>query len=265
MEKIVKNSVITFLMIVAVFIIGLMDDKKITSLTVENTIAKNANKVVTTAANKQLISIKVEKNKIYFNSNEPNVVSNISEDDLKNLLKSKKSNWKIYNEQNDEYTRTYSKKTLKLSNKSYKSLTINDGFKYYTIDNNNGTYEINYPNIATENNYFHDFEDAINTCDNDCTITLLNSLDLSDIELDKNITINGNHQTIYVNNYLFSLKNSKIEVTLNNVKINTQYLLKVSKKNKNKLILNNSKIIYRELANNKIKVENNESSLLKYL
>ena len=154
---------------------------------------------------------------------------------------------------------------MKFSNKFYKSLTINDGFKNYTIDNNNGTYEINYPNIATENNYFHKFEDAINTCDNDCTITLLNSLDLSDIELDKNLTINGNHQTIYVKNYLFNLKNSKIEVTLNDVKINTQYLLKVSKKNKNRLTLNNSKIIYRELANNKIKVENNKSSLLKYL
>ena len=47
-----------------------------------------------------------------------------------------------------------------ISNKFYKSLTINDGFKYYTIDNNNGTYEINYPNIATESNYFHEFEDA---------------------------------------------------------------------------------------------------------
>ena len=265
MEKVVKNLIIIFLVIVAVFIIGLIDDKKITLLTVENTIAKNANKVVTTTANKQLVSMRLEKNKIYFNSNEPNVVSNISDADLKNLLKSKKSNWKIYNEQNDEYAKTYSKKILKLSNKSYKSLTINDGFKYYTIDDNNGTYEINYPNIATEKNYFHDFDDAINTCDNDCTITLLNSLDLSDIELNKNITINGNHQTIYAKDYLFNLKNSKIEVTLNNVKINTQYLLKVSKKNKNKLTLNNSKIIYRELANNKIKVENNESSLLKYL
>lgn len=265
MEKVVKNLIITLLIIVAVFIVGLMDDKKITSLTVDNTIAKNANKVVTTTANKQYVSMRLDKNKIYFNSNEPNIVSNISDVDLKNLLKSKKDSWKIFNEQNDEYTKSYSKKILKFSNKLYKSLTINDSFKYYTIDNNNGTYEINYPNISTESNYFHEFEDAINTCDNDCTITLLNSLDLSDIELDKNLTINGNHQTIYVKNYLFNLKNSKIEVTLNDVKINTQYLLKVSKKNKNRLTLNNSKIIYRELANNKIKVENNKSSLLKYL
>lgn len=265
MEKIVKNSIITVLIIIAVFIVGLMDDKKITSLTVENTVAKNANKVITTTANKKFVSIRIDKNKISFNSKEPNVVSNISEIDLKNLLKSKKESWKIFNEQNDEYSKSYSKKVLKLSNESYKSLTINDGFKYYTIDNNNGIYEINYPNVATDDNYFHTFEDALNSCDNDCTITLYNSLDLSNIELDKNITINGNYQTIYVKDYLFNLKSSKIEVTLNNVKINTQYLLKVGKKNKNKLILNNSKIIYSELANNKIKVENNKSSLSKYL
>ena len=119
-----------------------MDDKKITSLTVDNTIAKNANKVVTTTTNKQYVSMRLDKNKIYFNSNEPNIVSNISDVDLKNLLRSKKDSWKIFNEQNDEYTKSYSKKILKFSNKLYKSLTINDGFKYYTIDNNNGTYEI---------------------------------------------------------------------------------------------------------------------------
>lgn len=140
MEKVVKNLIITFLIIVAVFIVGLMDDKKITSLTVDNTIAKNANKVVTTTTNKHYISMRLDKNKIYFNSNEPNIVSNISDVDLKNLLRSKKDSWKIFNEQNDEYTKSYSKKILKFSNKLYKSLTINDGFKYYTIDNNNGTY-----------------------------------------------------------------------------------------------------------------------------
>ena len=104
MEIVVKNLIITFLIIVAVFIVGLMDDKKITSLTVDNTIAKNANKVVTTTANKHYVSMRLDKNKIYFNSNEPNIVSNISDVDLKNLLKSKKDSWKIFNEQNDEYT-----------------------------------------------------------------------------------------------------------------------------------------------------------------
>ena len=101
MEKVVKNLIITFLIIVAVFIVGLMDDKKITSLTVDNTIAKNANKVVTTTTNKQYVSMRLDKNKIYFNSNEPNIVSNISDVDLKNLLRSKKDSWKIFNEQNN--------------------------------------------------------------------------------------------------------------------------------------------------------------------
>ncbi len=49
--------------------------------------------------------MRLDKNKIYFNSNEPNIVSNISDVDLKNLLKSKKDSWKIFNEQNDEYTK----------------------------------------------------------------------------------------------------------------------------------------------------------------
>lgn len=265
MEKIVKSSVIVVLFMISVFILNLMDDKKITSLTIENTVVNDSNKLTTISANSlNKTNILLNKNSITFKSNKSNVISNINKNDLNNLLKSKKSNWKIYNEKNETYNIKYSNNNIKLSDYTYKSLTIYDGYKYYTLDYENGIYEINYPNVSVNEMYFHTLTDAYNNY-TDGEIILLNDISTKNIDIDKSITINGNNKNIYVDDYLFSLSNKNLKVTLNNVKVNAKYILKTKKNNKNKLVINNSKIMYSNISNNKVNLEKNNSNLLKQL
>lgn len=266
MKNIEKNSIIVLLIIISIFIINLMDDKKITSLTVENTIARSFNKETSSnVKDDKLSNIRIENDKIYFNVSSSNVASNINEDDLNKLLKSKKKNWKVYNENNMEYNKSYKNGVLRLKNDDFKSLTINDGYKNYLINYHNGFFELSYPSVSIGTKYFLDFESAYNSCDKECEIDLLEDISLSNIEILKDVVINGNYKNIYSDDYLFKLNDSKVKITLNNVKVNIQYLANVSKKNKNKIILNNSKIKCLDVANNKTNVENNQSSLLKFL
>lgn len=298
MNKTAKNIVICVLLLISFFLLNLMDNNKITYLTVENRVVKEANKLtntdkkvnkkkekivkeeietttfsVDTQINKKIkniTNIRIDDKKIIFNSSKSNVVSNIDKKDLDYLLNSKKNNWYIINENGDTFNILVEKNIIKLYGDEFKSISIFDGNKNYTIDYINGLWEINYPNIKVgiglNVRYFNSLEKAIEAYKENEIITLLQNLNVENsIDINKSIVIDGNNKKINCQSSLFNiLKNADIKI--NNINIETNNLVNVKKKNKSSLNINDSYLVIKEkLSNNKIKTNIKDSNVLRYL
>lgn len=298
MNKTAKNIVICVLLLISFFLLNLMDNNKITYLTVENRVAKEANKLtntnkkvnkkkekivkeeietttfsVDTQINKKIkniTNIRIDDKKIIFNSSKSNVVSNIDKKDLDYLLNSKKNNWYIINENGDTFNILVEKNIIKLYGNEFTSMSIFDGNKNYTIDYINGLWEINYPNIKVgiglNVRYFNSLEKAIEAYKENEIITLLQNLNVENsIDINKSIVIDGNNKKINCQSSLFNiLKNADIKI--NNINIETNNLVNVKKKNKSSLNINDSYLVIKEkISNNKIKINIENSNVLRYL
>lgn len=289
-----KNIIIIILLVISGVLFNLMDNEKITYLSIDSKLASASNKIKRTNKNKttrvvtkseeqsfdinktvnkklnNLTNIKIENKKIIFNSTKSNLVSNINKNDLEKLINSKKDNWYVFNDEGKKYDLSIENNITNLDGEDYKSLSIFDSFKFYTIDYKDGLWELNYPKVSVGKginvNYFSNIESALKVYKNGDVITILNDIETNTLNIDKNIIIDGNNNSISSNETLFKVKNKNINITLNNININTKNLINVKKDNKVKVNIINSKILYmREFSNKKVKVNKDNVTISSYL
>lgn len=289
-----KNITIIILLVISGVLFNLMDNEKITYLSIDSKFASAPNKIKHTNKNKttkvvikneeqsfdinntvnkklnNLTNIKIENKSIIFNSTKSNLVSNINKNDLEKLINSKKDTWYVFNNEGKKYDLSIENNIINLDGEDYKSLSIFDSFKFYTIDYKEGLWELNYPKVSVGKginvNYFSNIESALKVYKNGDVITILNDIETNTLNIDKNIIIDGNNNSISSNETLFKVKNININITLNNVNINTKNLINVKKDNKVKVNIVNSKILYMsEFSNKKIKVNKDNATISSYL
>lgn len=289
-----KNIIIIILLVISGVLFNLMDNEKITYLSIDSKLASAPNKIKRTNKNKttkvvtkneeqsfdinktvnkkltNLTNIKIENKKIIFNSTKSNLVSNINKNDLEKLINSKKDNWYVFNDEGKKYDLSIENNIINLDGEDYKSLSIFDSFKFYTIDYKDGLWELNYPKVSVGKginvNYFSNIESALKVYKNGDVITILNDIETNTLNVDKNIIIDGNNNSISSNETLFKVKNKNINITLDNININTKNLINVKKDNKVKVNIINSKILYmREFSNKRIKVNKDNATISSYL
>ena len=289
-----KNIIIIILLVISGVLFNLMDNEKITYLSIDSKFASTPNKIKRTNKNKttkvvikneeqsfdinktvnkklnNLTNIKIENKSIIFNSTKSNLVSNINKNDLEKLINSKKNTWYVFNNEGKKYDLSIENNIINLDGEDYKSLSIFDSFKFYTIDYKEGLWELNYPKVSVGKginvNYFSNIESALKVYKNGDVITILNDIETNTLNIDKNIIIDGNNNSISSNETLFKVKNININITLNNVNINTKNLINVKKDNKVKVNIVNSKILYMsEFSNKKIKVNKDNATISSYL
>lgn len=289
-----KNIIIIILLVISGFLFNLMDNEKIIYLSIDNKLASAPNKIKRVNKNKttkvvikseeqdfnvnktvnkklnNLTNIKIENKSIIFNSTKSNLVSNINKNDLEKLINSKKDTWYVFNDEGKKYDLSIENNIINLDGEDYKSLSIFDSFKFYTIDYKDGLWELNYPKVSVGKginvNYFSNIESALKVYKNGDVITILNDIETNTLNIDKNIIIDGNNNSISSNETLFKVKNININITLNNVNINTKNLINVKKDNKVKVNIVNSKILYMsEFSNKKIKVNKDNATISSYL
>lgn len=289
-----KNIIIIILLVISGVLFNLMDNEKITYLSIDSKLASAPNKIKRTNKNKttkvvtknegqsfdinntvnkklnNLTNIKIENKKIIFNSTKSNLVSNINKNDLEKLINSKKDNWYVFNNEGKKYDLSIENNIINLDGEDYKSLSIFDSFKFYTIDYKDGLWELNYPKVSVGKginvNYFSNIESALKVYKNGDVITILNDIETNTLNIDKNIIIDGNNNSISSNETLFKVKNKNINITLNKININTKNLINVKKDNKVKVNIINSKILYmREFSNKKVKVNKDNATISSYL
>lgn len=289
-----KNIIIIILLVISGVLFNLMDNEKITYLSIDSKFASTPNKIKRTNKNKttkvvikneeqsfdinktvnkklnNLTNIKIENKSIIFNSTKSNLVSNINKNDLEKLINSKKNTWYVFNNEGKKYDLSIENNIINLDGDDYKSLSIFDSFKFYTIDYKDGLWELNYPKVSVGKginvNYFSNIESALKVYKNGDVITILNDMETNTLNIDKNIIIDGNNNSISSNETLFKVKNININITLNNVNINTKNLINVKKDNKVKVNIVNSKILYMsEFSNKKIKVNKDNATISSYL
>lgn len=289
-----KNIIIIILLVISGFLFNLMDNEKIIYLSIDNKLASAPNKIKRVNKNKttkvvtkseeqdfnvnktvnkklnNLTNIKIENKSIIFNSTKSNLVSNINKNDLEKLINSKKDTWYVFNDEGKKYDLSIENNIINLDGEDYKSLSIFDSFKFYTIDYKDGLWELNYPKVSVGKginvNYFSNIESALKVYKNGDVITILNDIETNTLNIDKNIIIDGNNNSISSNETLFKVKNININITLNNVNIDTKNLINVKKDNKVKVNIINSKILYMsEFSNKKIKVNKDNATISSYL
>lgn len=289
-----KNIIIGVLLVISGFLFNLMDNEKITYLSIDNRLASAPNKIKRVNKNKttkvvtkseeqdfnvnktvnkklnNLTNIRIENKSIVFNSTKSNLVSNINKNDLEKLINSKKEAWYIFNNEGKKYELKLENNIINLDGEDYKSLSIFDGFKFYTIDYKDGLWELNYPKVSVGKginvNYFSNIESALKVYKNGDVITLLNDVETNTLNISKSIIIDGNNNSISSNETLFNVKSKSINITLNNVNIDTKNLINVKKDNKVKVNILNSKILYKsEFSNNKVKVNKDKTTISSYL
>lgn len=289
-----KNITIIILLVISGILFNLMDNEKITYLSIDSKFASAPNKIKHTNKNKttkvvikneeqdfninktvnkklnNLTNIKIENKSIIFNSTKSNLVSNINKNDLEKLINSKKDIWYVFNDEGKKYDLSIENNIINLDGEDYKSLSIFDSFKFYTIDYKDGLWELNYPKVSVGKginvNYFSNIESALKVYKNGDVITVLNDIETNTLNIDKNIIIDGNNNSISSNETLFKVKNININITLNNININTKNLINVKKDNKVKVNIVNSKILYMsEFSNKKIKVNKDNATISSYL
>lgn len=289
-----KNITIIILLVISGVLFNLMDNEKITYLSIDSKFASAPNKIKHTNKNKttkvvtkseeqdfnvnktvnkklnNLTNIKIENKSIIFNSTKSNLVSNINKNDLEKLINSKKDTWYVFNNEGKKYDLSIENNIINLDGDDYKSLSIFDSFKFYTIDYKDGLWVLNYPKVSVGKginvNYFSNIESALKVYKNGDVITILNDIETNTLNIDKNIIIDGNNNSISSNETLFKVKNININITLNNVNINTKNLINVKKDNKVKVNIVNSKILYMsEFSNKKIKVNKDNATISSYL
>lgn len=289
-----KNITIIILLVISGVLFNLMDNEKITYLSIDSKFASAPNKIKHTNKNKttkvvtkseeqdfnvnktvnkklnNLTNIKIENKSIIFNSTKSNLVSNINKNDLEKLINSKKDTWYVFNDEGKKYDLSIENNIINLDGDDYKSLSIFDSFKFYTIDYKDGLWELNYPKVSVGKginvNYFSNIESALKVYKNGDVITILNDIETNTLNIDKNIIIDGNNNSISSNETLFKVKNININITLNNVNINTKNLINVKKDNKVKVNIINSRILYMsEFSNKKIKVNKDNATISSYL
>lgn len=289
-----KNITIIILLVISGVLFNLMDNEKITYLSIDSKFASAPNKIKRTNKNKttkvvikneeqsfnvnktvnkklnNLTNIKIENKSIIFNSTKYNLVSNINKNDLEKLINSKKDTWYVFNNEGKKYDLSIENNIINLDGDDYKSLSIFDSFKFYTIDYKDGLWVLNYPKVSVGKginvNYFSNIESALKVYKNGDVITILNDIETNTLNIDKNIIIDGNNNSISSNETLFKVKNININITLNNININTKNLINVKKDNKVKVNIVNSKILYMsEFSNKKIKVNKDNATISSYL
>lgn len=289
-----KNIIIIILLVISGFLFNLMDNEKIIYLSIDNKLASAPNKIKRVNKNKttkvvikseeqdfnvnktvnkklnNLTNIKIENKSIIFNSTKSNLVSNINKNDLEKLINSKKDTWYVFNDEGKKYDLSIENNIINLDGEDYKSLSIFDSFKFYTIDYKDGLWELNYPKVSVGKginvNYFSNIESALKVYKNGDVITILNDIETNTLNIDKNIIIDGNNNSISSNETLFNIKSKSINITLNNVNIDTKNLINVKKDNKVKVNIVNSKILYMsEFSNKKIKVNKDNATISSYL
>lgn len=289
-----KNITIIILLVISGVLFNLMDNEKITYLSIDSKFASAPNQIKHTNKNKttkvvikneeqdfnvnktvnkklnNLTNIKIENKSIIFNSTKSNLVSNINKNDLEKLINSKKNTWYVFNNEGKKYDLSIENNIINLDGEDYKSLSIFDSFKFYTIDYKDGLWELNYPKVSVGKginvNYFSNIESALKVYKNGDVITILNDIETNTLNIDKNIIIDGNNNSISSNETLFKVKNININITLNNININTKNLINVKKDNKVKVNIINSKILYmREFSNKRIKVNKDNATISSYL
>lgn len=291
-----KNITIIILLVISGVLFNLMDNEKITYLSIDSKFASAPNKIKRTNKNKttkvvikneeqsfnvnktvnkklnNLTNIKIENKSIIFNSTKSNLVSNINKNDLEKLINSKKDTWYVFNNEGKKYDLSIENNIINLDGDDYKSLSIFDSFKFYTIDYKDGLWVLNYPKVSVGKginvNYFSNIESALKVYKNGDVITILNDIETNTLNIDKNIIIDGNNNSISSNETLFKVKNININIniTLNNININTKNLINVKKDNKVKVNIVNSKILYMsEFSNKKIKVNKDNATISSYL
>ena len=289
-----KKIIIIILLVISGVLFNLMDNEKITYLSIDSKLASAPNKIKRTNKNKttkvvtkseeqsfdinktvnkkltNLTNIKIENKKIIFNSTKSNLVSNINKNDLEKLINSKKDNWYVFNNEGMKYNLSIENNIINLDGEDYKSLSIFDSFKFYTIDYKDGLWELNYPKVSVGKginvNYFSNIESALKVYKNGDVITILNDIETNTLNIDKNIIIDGNNNSISSNETLFKVKSKNINITLNNININTKNLINVKKDNKVKVNIINSKILYmREFSNKKVMVNKDNATISSYL
>lgn len=290
----VKNIIVIILLVISGVLFNLMDNEKITYLSIDSKLASAPNKIKRTNKNKttkvvtkseeqsfdinktvnkkltNLTNIKIENKKIIFNSTKSNLVSNINKNDLEKLINSKKDNWYVFNNEGKKYDLSIENNIINLDGEDYKSLSIFDSFKFYTIDYKDGLWELNYPKVSVGKginvNYFSNIESALKVYKNGDVITILNDIETNTLNIDKNIIIDGNNNFISSNETLFKVKNKNVNITLDNININTKNLINVKKDNKVKVNIINSKILYMsEFSNKKVKVNKDNATISSYL
>lgn len=290
----VKNIIIIILLVISGVLFNLMDNEKITYLSIDSKLASAPNKIKRTNKNKttkvvtkneeqsfdinntvnkklnNLTNIKIENKKIILNSTKSNLVSNINKNDLEKLINGKKDNWYVFNDEGKKYDLSIENNIINLDGEDYKSLSIFDSFKFYTIDYKDGLWELNYPKVSVGKginvNYFSNIESALKVYKNGDVITILNDIETNTLNIDKNIIIDGNNNSISSNETLFKVKNKNINITLNKININTKNLINVKKDNKVKVNIINSKILYmKEFSNKKVKVNKDNATISSYL
>lgn len=289
-----KNITIIILLVISGVLFNLMDNEKITYLSIDSKFASAPNKIKRTNKNKttkvvikneeqsfnvnktvnkklnNLTNIKIENKSIIFNSTKSNLVSNINKNDLEKLINSKKDTWYVFNNEGKKYDLSIENNIINLDGDDYKYLSIFDSFKFYTIDYKDGLWVLNYPKVSVGKginvNYFSNIESALKVYKNGDVITILNDIETNTLNIDKNIIIDGNNNSISSNETLFKVKNININITLNNININTKNLINVKKDNKVKVNIVNSKILYMsEFSNKKIKVNKDNATISSYL
>lgn len=289
-----KNIIIIILLVISGVLFNLMDNEKITYLSIDSKFASAPNKIKHTNKNKttkviikneeqdfnvnktvnkklnNLTNVRIENKSIIFNSTKSNLVSNINKNDLEKLINSKKETWYVFNNQGEKYDLKVENNIINLDGEDYKSLSIFDGFKFYTIDYKDGLWELNYPKVSVGKginiNYFSNISDALNVSKAGDIITILSDVETNTLNINKNVIIDGNNNSIRSNETLFKVKNININITLNNVNINTKNLINVKKDNKVKVNIVNSKILYMsEFSNKKIKVNKDNATISSYL
>ena len=289
-----KSIIIVILLVISVFLFNLMDNEKITYLTIDNKLVSSPNKIKRVNKNKttkvvtkseeqdfninktvnkklnNLTNIRIENKRIIFNSTKSNLVSNINKNDLEKLINSKKEAWYVFNDEGKKYDLKSENNIINLEGEDYKSLSIFDSFKFYTIDYNDGLWELNYPKVSVGKginiNYFSNIESALKVYKNGDVITILRDIDTNSLNINKSIIIDGNNKSINSSETLFNIKSNNINITLNNVNIDTKNLINVKKDNKVIVNILNSKILCKvEFSNNKVKINKDKTIISSYL
>ena len=273
-------NVLQLIIILNIVIISIMSSDSLSSNHINNDLNKSSgisdtvlldNKPSYIDEGVKKVNIYIDNNTISFDKS--NTTTELDYNTINTINMSDKSKWNIItNNLVEEYD--YNDGSILIKDNNVKALSfsfISEDEEYnYSIINDINGYKLVKSNIKLIHGnmnslwytYFYDLKTAIKAARSNDIIVLYDDIDVDNtLTINKSLTImsNNNINTINSNKgFLFNLSGSNISLTINNVLLNTNSFIK-GKSEKNKIIFDNSKVLYK----NKVYSSNDLKGIIK--
>lgn len=256
-----------FILIILIVFTSLLSKENIMELNIANEARHSSNILDSTYANDDIpriydgykkVSINFENNIISFNNS--NTVTELDYSVINAINMSDKSKWSIMTNNlvedhtfensvitiNDQDIDTVSISFIYNDNEYNLSL-IKDEDNYILVENKIKLIHGNLNSLWYQ--YFYNIEDAIKAANKNDYIIIYDDIDVNHtINVDKTINIMSDPSTIHnlnkENGYMFNITGKNVKVNITNILVNTDSFVK-GKYTNNKIILNNSKVVYK--------------------